>query len=93
MAKCVFCGREQDDYKGTFLMKNDGTINYYCSNKCQKNHLKLKRDRRKIKWTEAFYKARDKRITKERERVEKVRAKKAERSKDSDTGQKSAKKF
>lgn len=79
MAKCTFCGKEQDDYKGTFLMKNDGTSNYYCSMKCQKNHLKLKRDKRKIKWTEAFHTVREKRLAKEKERVEKVRKEKAEK--------------
>ena len=38
VGKCVFCGCEQEDHKGTYLIKNDGTINYYCSNKCEKNH-------------------------------------------------------
>lgn len=81
MAKCFFCGKEQDDFRGIFLMKNDGNVNYFCSSKCIKNHGKLKRDKRKVKWTEAFHKARDKRLTKEVERVEKVRAKKAEKVK------------
>jgi len=39
-AKCVFCGVEQEDFKGTYLMKNDGSSNYYSSSKCMKNHLK-----------------------------------------------------
>jgi len=79
MAKCIFCGKEQDDFKGAFLMKNDGTVNYYCSGKCQKNHLKLKRDKRKVRWTEAFHLVRAKRLSKEKERVEKVKAKKSEK--------------
>jgi len=76
-AKCVFCGKEQEDYKGVYLMKNDGTSNYYSSHKCLMNHTKLKRDKRKIRWAEAFHITREKRRTKEKERAEKEKAKKA----------------
>lgn len=58
IAKCVFCGREQEDYKGLYLIKNDGTMTYYCSSKCRKNNLKLGRDKKKIKWTSAYREAR-----------------------------------
>jgi|SRR3989338_5324279 len=51
MTKCVFCGREEHDFKGVHLIKNDGVIDFYCSSKCRKNSLKLKRDKRKMKWT------------------------------------------
>ena len=40
--KCTFCGIEQEDYKGTYYFRNDGTILYFSSSKCLKNHLKLK---------------------------------------------------
>ncbi|MBS3091627.1 hypothetical protein J4217_04240 [Candidatus Pacearchaeota archaeon] len=51
MTKCVFCGREEPDYTGVHLIKNDGTVDFYCSSKCRKNSLKLGRDKRKLKWT------------------------------------------
>ena len=54
MAKCVFCGCESSIFKGVHYIKNDGTINYFCSSKCRKNALKLRRDKRKLKWTESF---------------------------------------
>ncbi len=76
MTKCVFCGKDQDDFRGTYLLKNDGSIDYFCSSKCRKNQLKLKRDRRKMKWTEAFHITKDKRLSKERERITKSRTKK-----------------
>jgi len=79
MAKCIFCGKEQDDYKGIFLMKNDGSTWYFCSSKCRNNQLKLKRDKRKFRWTEAFHVVRGKRLGKEKERLEKSRAEKSER--------------
>ena len=53
LSKCIFCGCEQDDYKGLHLIKNDGNIVYYCSSKCRKNQLQLKREGRKQKWTTA----------------------------------------
>jgi len=60
MTKCVFCGKEEHAFKGIHLIKNDNTVNYYCSSKCRLNALKLKRDKRKVKWTEAFREKRKK---------------------------------
>jgi large subunit ribosomal protein L24e len=68
IAKCVFCGIEQDDFKGNYLIKNDGSVNYYCKTKCKRSHLKLKRDRKKFRWTEAFHKMRDKKRAREKEK-------------------------
>ncbi len=53
-AKCTFCGREEEDFRGNYLFKNDGSTNYYCSSKCYKSHLKLHRDRKRVAWTEAY---------------------------------------
>ena len=61
VSKCVFCGKEQEDYKGFYFIKNDGSVNYYSSGKCFKNHVKLRRDKRKVRWTEAFHVTREKR--------------------------------
>lgn len=41
---------------GTMLVKNDGSLLYFCSNKCRKNMLKLGRDPRKFKWTSKYVK-------------------------------------
>lgn len=54
MVKCVFCGREEYAFKGLHLIKNDGSIAYFCSSKCRFNALKLGRDKRKVRWTSAF---------------------------------------
>jgi len=54
MVKCVFCGRDEQPHKGLHLILNVGTVAYYCSNKCRKNAFKLGRDKRALKWTEAF---------------------------------------
>jgi len=38
------------------LVKNDGTVFWFCSSKCKKNMLELKRDSRKLKWTKKYVK-------------------------------------
>lgn len=67
-AKCIFCGKEQEDHKGIYLAKNDGNMLYFSSSKCAKNFLKLGRDKRRVRWTEAFHLTREKRYAKEKER-------------------------
>ena len=54
MVKCDFCGKEEHPHKGVHLIKNDGSVDFYCSSKCRKNSLKLKRDKKRLKWTEAY---------------------------------------
>lgn len=66
MVKCVFCGKEEESFRGVHLIRNIGVVNYYCSNKCRKNALKLERDKRTLKWTEAFHITRDKARVKEK---------------------------
>ncbi len=55
MAKCSFCGNVLVKGEGTLFVKKDGTANFFCSNKCQKNALKLKRSPHTTKWTETFH--------------------------------------
>ena len=38
------------------LVKNDGTVFWFCSSKCKKNMLVLKRDPRRLKWTKIYVK-------------------------------------
>jgi large subunit ribosomal protein L24e len=54
MVKCVFCGREENSFKGLHLIRNIGTVDYFCSSKCRKNATKLKRDKRRVMWTDSF---------------------------------------
>lgn len=51
MAKCKFCGNEITVGTGKTLILNDGKMLYFCSNRCQKNLLKLGRKPRETKWT------------------------------------------
>jgi len=54
--KCSFCQENIRPGTGKMLVKVDGKIIYFCSNKCEKNMLKLKRKARTLKWTKAYEK-------------------------------------
>ncbi|MFA5365894.1 MAG: 50S ribosomal protein L24e [Candidatus Bathyarchaeia archaeon] len=51
---CSFCGHEFAPATGMMYVKKDGTILWFCSNKCRKSSVIMKRDSRKIKWTKYF---------------------------------------
>ena len=51
MARCSFCAENLVRGTGKMYVKTDGKILYFCSMKCQKNLLKLKRKPRVTKWT------------------------------------------
>ncbi len=52
--ECYFCGREIPKGRGLMYVKADGITFYFCSDKCKKNSLKLKREGRRAKWTKKF---------------------------------------
>ncbi len=54
--KCSFCGREIEKGTGKMFVRKSGAILYFCSNKCEKNMLKLGRKARKLKWTMHYVK-------------------------------------
>lgn len=54
MVKCSFCGKEAHSFTGVHLIRNSGTVDFFCSSKCRKNSEKLERDKRKLKWTAAY---------------------------------------
>ncbi len=49
--ECYFCGKEVPKGKGTIYSKKDGTTYLFCSGKCRKNMLKLKRVGKNVNWT------------------------------------------
>jgi len=53
--ECSFCGKEIERGTGMKYVKNDGKIFYFCSRKCEKNMIILKRKPIRTKWT-TFYK-------------------------------------
>ena len=53
---CSFCGDEIEPGTGKMYIKKDATIFFFCTNKCQKNMIKLKRVPRRVRWTKRFEK-------------------------------------
>lgn len=49
--KCSFCNKEIPFGEGKLVVLKNGKKLYFCSNKCEKNALKLKRNPSKLKWT------------------------------------------
>jgi len=57
MVKCTFCGRQIEKGTGKMYVKKDGKIFYFCSMKCEKNMIKLKRKPHQTVWTKTFFDA------------------------------------
>ncbi len=56
MPKCTFCGDQVEKGRGKMYVYISGKIDYYCSRKCQKNSLKLKRKPLQVRWTTSYRK-------------------------------------
>ncbi len=54
MSKCTFCGNQIKEGTGKMFVYASGKVDYYCSNKCEKNIHKLRRKPLVIKWTETY---------------------------------------
>jgi len=52
MVRCNFCGAEIKPGRGKMYVKKDGSTSIFCSGKCEKNQIVLKRKPAKTKWTE-----------------------------------------
>jgi len=48
--KCSLCKENIEPGTGLMFVKNDGKIFYFCSSKCEKNMLKLRREPKRVKW-------------------------------------------
>jgi large subunit ribosomal protein L24e len=48
---CNFCGEKIEPGTGRMYIKRDSHIFYFCSSKCYKNMIELKRVPRKTRWS------------------------------------------
>ena len=53
---CSFCGKEIEPGTGRMYVKKDGSVLYFCSSKCYKNMMELKRVPRRVTWTAEYQK-------------------------------------
>ena len=54
MAKCTFCGINIEKGTGKIYVQKDGKVLNFCSNKCEKNHIKLGRKFLETRWSGKF---------------------------------------
>ena len=55
--ECDFCGKDIEPGTGiAFVRTKDGTVQWFCSNKCKTAMLKRRMKPRDTKWTENFEK-------------------------------------
>lgn len=52
--KCSFCKKNINKGTGKMYVQKTGKVLYFCSSKCEKNMLKLKRKPRTTRWTQEF---------------------------------------
>ncbi|UCH88883.1 MAG: 50S ribosomal protein L24e [Thermoplasmata archaeon] len=51
---CTFCGNEIEPGSGMMYVKKDASIFHFCSSKCKKNMVKLKRVPRRTLWSKKY---------------------------------------
>ena len=56
MAKCTFCGEVIEKGTGKIYVTKEGKTMDFCSMKCEKNTLKLKRKPINTKWSTRYIK-------------------------------------
>lgn len=56
MVRCNFCGRQIPQGTGMLYVFTSGKIAHFCSSKCRKNQLKLKRKAIHTRWSEHYIK-------------------------------------
>ena len=50
MVKCSFCSKNLEKGTGKLYVFKTGKTAWFCSSKCERNSLKLKRKARNFKW-------------------------------------------
>ena len=57
--ECIFCNADIEKGTEKIYVTSRGGMLYFCSNKCEKNMLKLRRKARKVKWTREYRREKD----------------------------------
>ncbi len=52
--QCSFCGSKIEPGTGKIYVKTDGAVFHFCTGKCKKNMIDLKRKNRETRWTRKY---------------------------------------
>ncbi len=55
MTKCSFCGNEMTQGTGKMFVYSSGKIDFYCTNRCEKQIHKLHKKPSATKWTKTYH--------------------------------------
>jgi len=80
MMECSFCGREIRKGLESNYVTSKGKIHSFCSSKCEKNLLKLNRNKRNVKWTKEYRKEKEARLKLLKQGVEQEKVKELEKA-------------
>lgn len=56
---CSFCGQEIEPGTGRIHVKKDATVYQFCTSKCYKNMIQLRRVPRRTEWTAQFFREKE----------------------------------
>ncbi|HUV24634.1 MAG TPA: 50S ribosomal protein L24e [Methanomassiliicoccales archaeon] len=56
---CSFCGQDIEPGTGRIYVKKDGTVYQFCTSKCYKNMVQLRRVPRRTAWTAQFFREKE----------------------------------
>lgn len=56
---CSFCGQDIEPGTGRLYVKKDGTVHHFCTSKCYKNMIQLRRVPRRTAWTAQFFREKE----------------------------------
>ncbi len=76
--KCSFCGADIPEGTGKIVVLPDGSYLTFCSRKCEKNYLALKRSPQKVKWTSKYHEEKEIRLYGKAKKKEKEKMKEEE---------------
>ncbi len=79
--KCSFCGSDILPGTGKIVVLPDGSFLTFCSRKCEKNYLELKRSPQKVKWTAKYHEEKDIRLHGKQRKEKKVKEEKKPKKK------------
>tara|TARA_Y100000034_G_scaffold134499_1_gene203095 strand:- start:4163 stop:4345 length:183 start_codon:yes stop_codon:yes gene_type:complete len=54
MSNCSFCGKSIEKGTGKLFIFKSGKLLNFCTSKCEKNMLKMKRKPHNVRWTKEY---------------------------------------
>lgn len=83
---CSFCGQEIEPGTGRMFVKKDGSVFHFCTSKCYKNMIELKRVPRRTAWTVQFFREKEAKLKSSGSLAQKMPKESAGANQENETG-------